>query len=187
MHDHRFPYLQTGMVFLLALTLSACTRSASSGMTPLPSLPPPTVTDTFVTTAPTTTVPASATASSEPTEEQLVTATPRTASATATQALSQASCGNALSTRLHLEGYAYVDPEPPLPNNLRSNAGQDQALLGDIQPGQAMKILEGPKCADGWWWWKVRALETELEGWTAEGDEQDYWLVPCTSESPCEP
>jgi hypothetical protein len=101
--------------------------------------------------------------------------------------MTEISCGDALPTRLRIGASAYVNPEPPLPNNLRSGAGQDNALLGDIQPGQAMKILEGPKCADGGFWWKVQTLGTNLEGWTAEGNEQDYWLIPCASENECGP
>ena len=96
-------------------------------------------------------------------------------------------CVNGLPTRLSVGAFAYVNPDPPLPNNLRSAAGKDNPLNGEIQPGQAMKILDGPQCADGWVWWQVRTLETELTGWTAEGDQQDYWLIPCNSQAECGP
>jgi len=96
-------------------------------------------------------------------------------------------CVNAPPTRLRVGLFVFVNPDPPLPNNVRSDAGKTNSLVGDIQPGQAMKILEGPKCADGWVWWKVRALETELVGWTAEGDQQNYWLIPCSSRQNCGP
>jgi hypothetical protein len=96
-------------------------------------------------------------------------------------------CLNAPPTRLRIDLFAYVNPDPPLPNNLRRDAGKDNALIGEIQPGQAMKILDGPKCADGWVWWKVRTVESELEGWTPEGDQQNYWLIPCSSRRECGP
>lgn len=96
-------------------------------------------------------------------------------------------CVNALPTRLRVGAFAYVNPDPPLPNNLRSDAGSNSSLLGEIQPGDAMKILEGPKCADGWAWWKVRTLEPEMVGWTVEGDRQSYWLIPCESRNKCGP
>jgi hypothetical protein len=83
--------------------------------------------------------------------------------------------------------FAYVNPEPPLPNNLRSAAGENNELIGYIEPGQAMEILLGPECADGWIWWKVNTLETDLTGWTAEGDGQSYWLIPCASQEKCGP
>jgi hypothetical protein len=96
-------------------------------------------------------------------------------------------CVNGLPTRLHLNGFAYVNADPPVPNNLRGEAGKDHPLVGEIQPGEAVKILEGPKCADGWVWWRVRSFDSELTGWTAEGDTQDYWLVPCPSRKDCGP
>lgn len=96
-------------------------------------------------------------------------------------------CLNAPSTRLRVGLFAYVNPDPPLPNNVRSDAGKDFTFIGDIEPGKAMKILDGPKCADGWVWWKVRTLENELVGWTAEGDQQNYWLIPCLSQQECDP
>jgi hypothetical protein len=96
-------------------------------------------------------------------------------------------CLNAPPTRLRIDMFAYVNPDPPLPNNVRRDAGKDNALIGEIEPGQAMKILEGPKCADGWVWWKVRTLETDLVGWTPEGDVQNYWLIPCSSRQECGP
>ena len=96
-------------------------------------------------------------------------------------------CLNAPPTRLSVGQFAYVNPDPPLPNNLRKDAGTNQDFTGEIPPGKAMKILDGPKCSDGWVWWKVRALETELVGWTPEGDKRDYWLIPCTSQKGCRP
>jgi hypothetical protein len=207
MQHHRFHWVQAGVAGLLAmLALSGCSRSASTVMTPLPSMPPPTATLALAPMAsPTPTLPATAriaaSATLEATEDLLLTETlqarPVTATQTpvvvtqtpgsATQASVTVACAGAPPTRLRIDSYAYVNPEPPLPNNLRSEAGENNSLIGDIQPGQAMKILEGPKCADGWSWWKVRTLETDLEGWTAEGDGQSYWLVPCSSPNECKP
>lgn len=96
-------------------------------------------------------------------------------------------CVNALPERLHVNGFAYLDPDPPIPNNLRREAGKDNDLIGEIQPGETMKILEGPQCADGWVWWKVRTFGSELTGWTAEGNLEEYWLVPCPSRKECGP
>ena len=96
-------------------------------------------------------------------------------------------CINALPERLHVNGFAYLDPDPPIPNNLRREAGKNHDLIGEIQPGETMKILEGPQCADGWVWWKVRTFGSELTGWTAEGNLEEYWLVPCPSRKECGP
>lgn len=165
-------------------------------MTPLPSAPPPTSTSIPDRVTPSSTEPAVATeaeveeivtATSQSTAAPSATKSPQVETATATKAspATTPACGNALPSRLRLNSYAYVNPDPPLPNNLRSEAGPDNELLGEIQPGQAMKVLAGPKCVDGGLWWQVSPLETDLTGWTAEGDEQTYWLIPCTSETEC--
>ena len=87
-------------------------------------------------------------------------------------------------TRLWVGGYAAVTPG--LPNRLRSGAGKSFGSIGQIASGQAMEILDGPQCADGWVWYQVRVLETGQIGWTAEGDGQGvYWLEPCAPGSEC--
>jgi hypothetical protein len=191
MHHRRLHWFQPAVVFLLSITLAGCFRSASGGPNPLPSVPPSTSTMALAPAAfVTKTLPVKTTATTaarpEPTEGPAETETPQVASVTVTPETTTASCGDALPTRLQVDGYAYVDPDPPLPNNLRSEAGKDNELIGEIQAGQAMQILAGPECVDGSVWWQVRTLETELEGWTVEGDGQDYWLIPCASEAECE-
>ena len=81
-------------------------------------------------------------------------------------------------SRLHVGDKAEVSTNPPIPNNVRSQPSVSASLLGQIQPGEEITILEGPACPGEWVWWKVRSLETNLEGWTAEGDENTYWLIP---------
>lgn len=187
---HRLHWLKVGIVLLLVMT-TACKRSASTNiaLTPLPSAPPPTATSALPTLTQTP-VKATTTASSKPTEELSVTEPSPEGSDTATpksktQETADKPCVDAPTTHLRVGLFAYVNPDPPLPNNVRSDAGQNYDLIGDIPPGQAMKILDGPKCADGWVWWKIQTLENELEGWTAEGDQESYWLIPCASEKEC--
>lgn len=67
---------------------------------------------------------------------------------------------------------------PPQPNIVREAPGRNSTKIGLIQPGEEVEILDGPACADGWVWWQVRSLGTGLTGWTAEGDENNRWLVP---------
>jgi hypothetical protein len=69
-----------------------------------------------------------------------------------------------------------VSTDPPLANKVRAGPGVSGELLGHIQPGENVLVLEGPSCADGYTWWRVRSL-AGLEGWTAEGDAEGYWLV----------
>ena len=47
-----------------------------------------------------------------------------------------------------------------------------------IQPGERVEILRGPECEDGLTWWEIRSLSSSLKGWTPEGDESTYWLIP---------
>ncbi len=95
-------------------------------------------------------------------------------------------CGDALVSRIAVGQYAYVNLTPPLPNRVRQGASKMYAVIGYIQPGQVVKIIDGPVCADGWVWWKVKT-DSGLVGWTAEGDAQAYWLVPCPGTGKCSP
>jgi hypothetical protein len=99
-------------------------------------------------------------------------------SATATSQYFIACEGSSLLTQLHVGDKAQINSEPALPNRVRSSASTNAEVLGFIQPGEQVDILEGPTCAQDWVWWRVRSVSTSLEGWTAEGDQEDYWLIP---------
>ena len=51
-------------------------------------------------------------------------------------------------------------------------------VSGYIQPGQHVKILEGPDCTDYWNWWRVTVEESGATGWAAEGNDTETWLFP---------
>ncbi|TLN11504.1 SH3 domain-containing protein, partial [bacterium] len=63
-------------------------------------------------------------------------------------------------------------------NNVRDAAGVDRLKIGQIQPGERVKIIAGPACVGSWTWWKIQSEASGLTGWTAEGDGENYWLVP---------
>ncbi len=88
--------------------------------------------------------------------------------------------GAVYASRLHVGDKATVSTDPPQANRVRSEPSVNGAILGYIQPGEEVSILEGPGCSSNWFWWRVRSTTTGLEGWTAEGDENGYWLVPVT-------
>jgi hypothetical protein len=67
---------------------------------------------------------------------------------------------------------------PPLDNIVRSAPGIKAREIGYLKPGEEMDIIGGPACEDGMFWWEVRSQETNVSGWTAEGDIDYYWLVP---------
>ncbi len=88
-------------------------------------------------------------------------------------------CPNSPPPRLQVGQYAYVSVSPPVPNRVRNSPSKQGSVVGWAQPGRAMEVLEGPVCGNGWTWWRVRLVNTHLEGWTVEGDGGTYWLVPC--------
>jgi|AutmiccommuBRH23_1029490.scaffolds.fasta_scaffold00419_23 hypothetical protein len=73
---------------------------------------------------------------------------------------------------------AQIALDPPLPNRVRMQPSTSGTIVGYINPGGRVEILEGPTCEEGWIWWKVREMDTSLEGWTAEGDRNSYWVIP---------
>jgi hypothetical protein len=88
-------------------------------------------------------------------------------------------CNSNYPTRLEAGANATVAEEPPIPNRVRESADKNSKILGELQPGESVILLEGPTCAGGWIWWRVQSnARTDLVGWTSEGDESGYWLVP---------
>jgi len=87
-------------------------------------------------------------------------------------------CQDTYPSRLHTGDRAYVSSTPFLANRVRSKPSLNGNIIGRIQPGKYMEILDGPACSNEWVWWHVRAEEDGLVGWTAEGDSENYWLVP---------
>ncbi|MHB0924105.1 MAG: SH3 domain-containing protein [Bellilinea sp.] len=90
----------------------------------------------------------------------------------------QACADAAYLSQLHVGDTAEVSNDPPLANRVRQDAGLGSEVIGSIEPGEKSLILEGPRCANNWVWWKVRSNTSGLEGWTAEGDADSYWLIP---------
>jgi hypothetical protein len=89
-------------------------------------------------------------------------------------------------THLKAGGYAYVSTDPPLTdNNVRSDPGVNQDLIGSIASGEAVELLKGPICNNSLQWWNVRVLENGLVGWTPEGDHDTSWLIVCESKESC--
>ena len=65
------------------------------------------------------------------------------------------------------------------PNRVRSEPNTMAKVISQINPGQIVMVLEGPKCTDGLVFWKVQSdAITGGFGWTAEGDGTDYYLKP---------
>jgi serine/threonine protein kinase len=87
-------------------------------------------------------------------------------------------CRSAPNSRLRVGLRAAVSTFPPLANNVRERANTESTELGKIFPGEVVDIIGGPGCSGSFVWWEIRSLTTGLRGWTAEGDRENYWLVP---------
>ena len=82
-------------------------------------------------------------------------------------------CGS-LAPRLVIGGRGHVAPDG-IPNNLRIQAGESGQLIGEIPPSGEFTVLDGPRCASGTSFWLVNYNGSQ--GWTAEGQGADYWLI----------
>jgi hypothetical protein len=81
-------------------------------------------------------------------------------------------------SQLRVGMHATVAQDPPLPNRVRNDPSTNSTIIGYVNPGGEVEILEGPSCEEGWIWWRIREVSSDLTGWTAEGDENGYWLIP---------
>jgi hypothetical protein len=87
-------------------------------------------------------------------------------------------CPDAFPSRFVMGDQGAVSLDPPIRNNVRKDPGLDAELVGKLDPGEPFIVIGGPECKDQMVWWKVRSLETNLIGWTSEGQAGEYWLVP---------
>ena len=88
------------------------------------------------------------------------------------------SCPGTLPTRLHIGQQAEVTTSGKAWQlSLRSEPNLNAAQIHVIAAGRNLVILDGPICADGSYWWDIRS-EQGFEGWSREGDSEDYWIDP---------
>jgi parallel beta-helix repeat protein len=162
------------LVLVLAFLLIGCGSLTFLQPTPTPTSPSTHTPTSTVTASSTPTSTLTSTATLAPT----ATATSRPSpTATPTEIPKVTSCAGAPDIVLQIEDWAMVSKEPPVPNKVRSQPGSSGEEIGMIPPGETMLVEDGPRCADGYAWWYVHSFNG-LEGWTAEGDASNYWLIP---------
>ena len=74
---------------------------------------------------------------------------------------------------------------PGLANRVRSAASLNAEVVGSIQAGEVVTVVQGPLCAGGYYWYSVQGAG--ISGWTVEGIDGDYWLlyhVDCSNSPP---
>jgi hypothetical protein len=89
-----------------------------------------------------------------------------------------ASCPGSLPSGLAVGRPGSVSFDPPVANRVRREPSKSAAVMGQMIPGEEFIVLEGPVCADGWTWWRVRSNSQQLEGWSSDGDGKEIWLRP---------
>ncbi len=65
-----------------------------------------------------------------------------------------------------------------LPNAVRTapGTGAGSTVQANIPGGTVFRVIEGPRCVEGYNWWRITT--GPLTGWTAEGQGGEYWLEP---------
>jgi serine/threonine protein kinase len=175
---HATATVQDGIPLSLSLAQTSTALDATVRAHANSTTPPPSATLTWTSTHPPI-ITSTSTVSPSPLPSPTWSSTPPPSStATENPQSTWQPCPAAYASRLHVGDRAYISYNPPLPNRVRSQPGLSGAILGALQVGEKMQIIGGPVCANNWIWWRVSSLEQNLSGWTAEGDEKDYWLVP---------
>jgi hypothetical protein len=171
-----------GTWFLIDITaLPRFIRDMGWNDAPLPTVTLPVIRLTASPTTPliintATEVPGTASATPQPSFTPVPTATPGiTPTPGATDAAQV--CPNTYPTQLKKGIRVYASLYPNLPNRIREQATTRAKIIGMINPGEEADVVDGPACAEGWIWWKIKK-DNGLTGWTAEGDGKDYWILP---------
>ena len=196
-NSHRIIFILSILILLVLACSFLSLPAGNSTSTPAPvNDTPQAPVATLTTSVPTYTIPVF-----EPTVTQAFTATEvipgvtltvlppkkvKTPSGTESVSKEQV-CPNALPTRLKLNGFAYLSYDPFLPNRIRIGPGVGYDAKGLIQPGEVMQLVSGPICSGESVWLKIIVKFTAENGWIAEADSEQYWLVPCPAEGHCPP
>ena len=82
-------------------------------------------------------------------------------------------CGLAGRLRVGFSGQV----TPGLPNTVRTAPGTGGGtVIANLAENSLFRVVDGPVCADGFLWWRIDA--PGVNGWTAEGQNNTYWLAP---------
>lgn len=62
---------------------------------------------------------------------------------------------------------------------LRSEPSRSGNILAGLPPGTLFTVIDGPRCADDWSWWRV-STDQGLDGWVSEGGDNvdPYFICP---------
>jgi len=83
-------------------------------------------------------------------------------------------CSNSPPSRLAINMIGRVTYDPPDPSDIWANPGSGK--IATMPPGTSFTVIAGPICVNNLTWWTVQWKG--IQGWTAEGKEDTYWLEP---------
>ena len=89
---------------------------------------------------------------------------------------SQSSC-KGMRTRISVGEQARAAFTDGSNMRIREKPGFSQDILDKVPEGTIIKVLDGPQCADGNNWWKIRTAKG-LDGWMTESQNGVYLLEP---------
>ncbi len=100
-------------------------------------------------------------------------------------------CDNAPQPRLSIGGWAVVTDvvTGTAAGGLRTR-DQPRTTATEIAllpAGALVRVLDGPACNDGFRWWYLYIVQDDLEGWSAEGWADQYYLAPAAAPPPTPP
>lgn len=98
-----------------------------------------------------------------------------TGSPTATIDPNSVLCPGAPVSRLYVGDTARVIVQSGL--SLRDEPGFLSVIIAYLAPQEEILVVDGPVCANDFRWWYVRT-EEDVEGWSAEGGIDAYYLEP---------
>lgn len=85
-------------------------------------------------------------------------------------------CESAPPTYLILHERGQVTDDDPKPLNLRDAPSLEGERVAVLQTLDIFLVIDGPRCADNYTWFKVRA--GGVEAWIAEGEQKLYYVQP---------
>ena len=81
-------------------------------------------------------------------------------------------CSGTLPSRLHIN--ERVRQRTAMQSFIHTQPTVASSTVGQVVPGLVMRVLEGPRCANGFTWWRVQY--GRVSGWVIEISGGEYWL-----------
>ena len=87
-------------------------------------------------------------------------------------------CPDLFPTRLKVGDRVEVGLDPDVPSRIRQTPSTESPVLGQMDPGERGRIIEGPACGGTYTWWRIAPDGESPNGWVAEGEPLLPWLLP---------